>query len=250
MPLPGTIAGTVGRFRTDGATLESFSGDRGTRVLDVDGEQAELGTGAATVTGRASTVIEDTEQLVHVNGTNIDIGREEVTRRIGTEFAARGRVAYAESCVEEGGGTFPFTLLSAVANVRCERLNFDTEALRKAWEDDGTLSDTWLAGSKTNGDSTVMAYGEASEHEPSDIGLGYEKAWEGYILRGVIYQSGFVAVYEDLDPGAFLRFATEEVVPFGFIPEDDDDTRQATFKDKVGEYLEDEGYDVDEDPEV
>lgn len=229
MSLPGTIAGTVGRFARDGATLESWTDDYGVRVLDVDGAQTELSAGdRTTVTGRAASPFDDTEPVVRVDGTDISLDTEEVTRRVGAEWAARGRVAFAESTVEEGGGTWPFTLLSAVANVRCERLNFDTDAVRRAWSEDGTLSETWLAGSRDDGDATVMAYGDASDGEASDIGLGFERAWEGFILRGVVYESGYVAVFEDLGSTAFLRFVTAELVPFGFVP-DDGDGEQTTL---------------------
>lgn len=229
MSLPGTVAGTVGRFEADGVEFESWADEYGDRCLDVDGTQAELGTGAGTVTGRAATRIDDTRPLVTVRGTEIDLGSEEVTRRVGTEWAARGRVVSAESTVEEGGGFWPFTLLSAVSNVRCERLNFDTDAVREAWADDGTLSETWLAGSRDEDDGTVMAYGGASTDEPADIGLGFERAWEGYMLRGVVYATGYVSCYEDLGPAGFLRFVTEELVPHGYVPEDDEPGEQSTL---------------------
>lgn len=229
MALPKTVAGTIGRFEAPEVTLESFSGLDGERVLDVDGEQVELDGTSATVTGRASTVIEDTEPRVRVHGTDIELDREQVDKRVGTEFAVRGQTAAADTTVEEGGGTFPFTLLSAVGKVKCERLNFDTESIRAAWKEDGSLSDTWMAGSKDDGSGTVMAYGEASEDAKSDIGLGFERSWQGYMLQGVVFASGYVAVYEDLGNTAFLRFVTETLVPHGYVPDDDADDEQQTL---------------------
>lgn len=227
--LPNTVAGTIARFEASGASLESYASQNGVRVLDVDGEQADLTGETTTVTGRASTVIEDTEPFVTVRDTEIDIGREKVDRRIGTAFAVRGRAAFAGSIAGEGAGAFPFTLLSAVSHVKCERLHFDTDAIREAWQDDGTLSETWMAGTKDDDHGTVMAYGEASENAASDIGLGFERGWEGYLLQGVVFASGYVAVYEDLGKSAFLRFVTETLLPHGFVPDDNGDGEQTTL---------------------
>lgn len=227
MSLPGTVAGTVGRFEADPPALESYADQAGDRVLDVDGTQDGLGDVAGVTFGRAVTRIDDTKSVVRVDGTDVTLDTEEVTRRVGTEWAARGRVVRAGSTVEEGGGAWPFTLLSAVANVRCNRLEFDTDAVRDAWDEDGTLSETWLAGSRDDADGTVMAYGEASDDEPADIGLGFERAWEGYMLRGVVYRTGFVALYEDLGDTGFLRFVTDELLPHASVP--DDDPEQTTL---------------------
>lgn len=228
MTIRNTVAGTIGRFRDSPPDLSGYSSSSGGRVLDVDGSQQSLAGGPATTTGRASAVFEETERVVTAVGSDITIGSETVDRRFGTSWAARGRVVYAGSVREEGGGTFPFTLLSAVAGVMCEHLHFETEAIRQAWEDDGVLSETWLAGTETD-DATVMAYGEASLSESADIGLGFERAWEGYVLRGVVYSTGYLAVFEELSDPQFLRFVTEELVPFGFVEEEEAESGQSTL---------------------
>lgn len=236
MPMPNTVAGVIGRFREPGAELRSVSTHRGERVLDLDPEQKTLDGDTTPLSGRAATYVSDTEPRVAVSGTNVSIGREEVTKPVGTEFSVRGQTVYATATVEEGGGTFPFTLLSAVGGVRCERLNFDTDAVKRAWEADGTLSDTWLAGSKDSDSGTVMAYGEASQTaENADIGLGFERAWEGYMLRGVVYASGYVGIFEDLPDGSFLRFVEETLLPHGYVPDDNgSDGRQPSLDEVAG----------------
>jgi hypothetical protein len=48
--------------------------------------------------------------------------------------------------------------------------------------------------------------------------VGFQYPWDGYMVRGVITQSGYVAVYSSSSPALFVRWLRDEVLDYATTP--------------------------------
>lgn len=51
--------------------------------------------------------------------------------------------------------------------------------------------------------------------------VGFEYPWDGYVMRGVITQSGYVAVYSSSSPALFARWLRDEVLEYASTDEEE-----------------------------
>jgi hypothetical protein len=109
----------------------------------------------------------------------------------------------------------------------------DTDALAAAWADDDALRDVWMVAESDGEDATVMKYGDAAtpaDAGTANTGVGFNAAFGGTVFKGVIYESGYVAVWRDIDAGGFLDFISEEILPFSETVETEEPGIQAKLK--------------------
>jgi len=89
----------------------------------------------------------------------------------------------------------------------------DVEALHIDWDDADELDSAWLNAAETGDGSSIDYNQNARTDQPASIGLGFERFWNGSVMRGVIYQSGYVALYSCSIPSRAVQFVAEEILP-------------------------------------
>jgi len=228
------IAGTIALLEeTCDEPLESwYRGESSLPALDVKDTQTSFddrpiqnGLAADAVTREAKVP----EVAVTVDGGPSGIIKEprERSERVVTEWVAdvcgTGLIAI-ESVDGDGMFDFPLDLFYNRAGSRPVRQFVDVEELHIAWADDDSLGDVWLNASD-GGDGAMIDYHQrADEEQPANIGLGFERPWNGTVMRGVIYESGYCAVYNCSRPTEFVRFVEDELLPF--TEDGDEDSAQ------------------------
>lgn len=254
------MAGTLGLLEETVADPVASHGTGGFDTLDVRETQAYL-DGARVQSGAACALVEATTEKIHVDGTDIDIERVESTERVHAEWIADVTDA-GFVLAERTAGTdpmFPFDVFRGVLGTPVEPAVLDPSAFVTRQDD----IDLWFSGSKaetaseTKPNDVSMGYGRESRQAGGNVGVGFKMGWNGTTVRGVLYQSGYVSVYnETWGPIQFARFVRDAVLPVAAVPESDDESEQGTlgetgggdeFADEVAEHLDDEGYDVQRD---
>jgi hypothetical protein len=245
-------AGTLLRIDpVDEALTDEFNGqDR--PALSVRSTQHDLADERPVQTGMAAAYTDETRQDVSIwtkSNANIEGDAEVVieTERVDTreqfptewvaDVTGTGLIVPA-SVAGDGDLDFPLDLFYSLTGEQPERLAVDVRALAEAWDDDDVLGDPWAATSD-HADGTEVQYGQHATGIPNN-GLGFERPFGATALKGVVYRSGYVACYDASTATQFVRFLEEEVLPYTYVPEEDD---QQTL---TGGECEDCGRDVDE----
>lgn len=248
------MAGTVAELESPAEEpLESWFRNRDLPAVDVETTQAPLGNDHGPVQiGTAASRIDDTEReaSVGVDGSGDPVAlhvesvrtRSEVITEWIAEVSELGLVI-PESVHGADSKEYPFPLDLFYARTSREPylLEFDVRAIHRAWEDDNTLGEVWMAGTKEETDEDEVndvdiAYGYEAEQlsDLASIGLGFKRVWQGTVMRGVVYASGYVALYSCENASEFVRFVDGELRPFAERVETND--AQATlFDDEGGE---------------
>lgn len=232
------IAGALARLEEPAdEPLESWCRDGDLPALDVDESQRSL-DGRPIQCGTAATV---TEEKIASANVREDHGRitidEHRTRReidVVSDWVADPTgtgLIVPETPDGEGDWAFPLDLIASRTDRHPERLEVDVAALEDAWSSDGGLTDVWMAGSEDLDGTSIEYHDHAARASDPTIGLGFERSWGGRVVRGVVYASGYVACYSLDHPGTFVAFLEEELLPFAFVPEDDEESAQATLDD-------------------
>ncbi len=109
----------------------------------------------------------------------------------------------------------------------------------RAQEREDDLAGIWYAGAKEVTDSDLepddveMGYGadaSTATAREANIGVGFRTSWRGTVVKGTIYRSGYIAIYNDSwGPVQFARFVADAVLPHAEVLEEDDDTEQETL---------------------
>lgn len=209
--------------------------------LVVETTQTNLGSGRPIQQGTAAG-----HTLAH--GEEISIGRDsdgdpvaidrdatEGQERVATEWVADPTdtgLFIAESVAGDGRLDFPLDLILNVTGQIPERQRVAIGELFADWRDAESLGDVWMNGSQAGDDTNIGYHGAASERDTPSIGLGFERAFRGTTVRGVIYQSGYVACYDVATASEFVRFVSEKILPYT-EPADTDDA-QATLGEASG----------------
>ena len=232
-------SGTIGLLEDPaGETVGSWTRDGDLPALDVDETQDRLDADPVQTGMAASRVTENRKQIDLTPSGEVAVYSEEAPVRVATEWVAEltgAGVVIAESVTETGDGTmpFPFDLFTARTRRETRRVTVDTAALASAWEDiDDRLRDTWMT-AEGDEEETIMRYGNAAhpgDAADADTGVGFEVAWEGTVVKGVVYESGYLAVWRDLRASAFVDFVVDEILPFAEVDDGEDaDGEQVTL---------------------
>ncbi|QLH78642.1 hypothetical protein HZS55_15690 [Halosimplex rubrum] len=218
------IAGTLVQLEEpiDVRLDSTFADDGSLPALEVsttqdsfDGRPVQAGT-------VAGTVMTNTEDVFVSHGPDDDDHRivtepSEATTPVATDWVAdvtgTGLIAI-ESVQGPGKYDFPLDLFAARTGRTPERLEIDVEKLHMSWTDAGTLGDVWMRGADGGDGATIDYHQQASADEPATIGFGFTRPWNNTVMEGVVYESGYVAVYNEDMPSAFVRFVEEELLAF------------------------------------
>lgn len=217
------IAGTLALLQdTADEPLESYEAP-GFTTLDVR-ETAEYLDGKSVQQGRAAATIESSQEEIHIIDGDIEVEQVAATERVWTEWVAD--VTDAGFVVAErthGEFPFPFDLIEARTGCGVDPAYIDAgDFISRRQQADDDL-DIWFAGTKEETgelepNNAKMAYGEdALTHDAiqSDIGVGFWTHWNGRGVKGVLYNSGYLAIYQPSGwgPEQFARFVREEILP-------------------------------------
>jgi len=211
-------AGTLARYQTPlDDSLDSWARAADTPpALDVR-DTMQAFDGAPVQEGVAVSRAEETATHVAISASgSVDIDRPSEMRLVTSKWVAEptdtGLVAAASTAATGGNGApFPFDVLGAQGGVPLDELEIDIQGLQDAWSEDRHLADTWMTGASHSG--TAMNYhSAASERDDADIGLGFEAAHGGTTLNGVVYASGYIALYDAATPSQFVSFVRDRVL--------------------------------------
>lgn len=212
--------------------------------LVVETTQTDLGTARPVQAGTAAGHITTTDR-------DIAIGRDEDAEPVAIdieEFEGRERVAtdwvadptdtglfIPESVAGDGRLDFPLNLLLNVTGQVPERQRVAIGELFTDWREANSLGDVWMNGTQAGDDTTIGYHGAASERDTPTIGLGFERAFRGTTIRGVIYESGYIACYDAATATEFVRFIDEKILPYCDSADADEDAQTT-----LGEATDDE----------
>ena len=223
------ITGTIALVEPQDEPLESWYHDDETHLPALQVEDTQTSFDDRPVqTGIAAGYDDTTRQSVSIsidpdgNPSGITVNREDDRKRIATEWVAdvtgSGLVAI-ESVAGDGEFDFPLDLFYTRLGLQPERQFIDVEELYVAWDREDVLGDIWLAAGEDMQGTSIDYHGNADGETLPSIGLGFERPWGGTVMEGVVYASGYVAVYNTTHASQFVRFVEEELLPYRYTEE-------------------------------
>lgn len=244
------IGGTIALLEAAvGEPLES-QGTGGFSTLDVRATQQYLDD-STVQRGRVCAHVESRTDEIHTDGTTIEVEQVGATDRVWTDWVADvvdgGFVAAERTAGSDP--PFPFDVFRATLETPVDPVEIDTAAFTEARPDGTTL---WMSGSKgeTADDhrpnDVTMSYGPSANQTGNNVGVGFETPWQGTTARGVVYASGYCAIFnETWGAVKFARFVREAVLPHATVP-DDESGAQSTLTGGVCEECGRETEDLDD----
>ncbi|EMA69165.1 hypothetical protein C461_03282 [Halorubrum aidingense JCM 13560] len=202
----------------------------------VDAEGAHYLDGHTIYYGTAADLIEERREDVAVDDTEISTGRAKVLVPRAIDF-------YVDVSTDPGfigissasAGEWFVKRVAAQTGVNVMQTRIDVDAFAEHIRDQET-ADAWnVSHSRDYGggkEKTSIEYHDAADLASASngtIGLGFEYFWDDIAMRGVIYESGYVANYRDgLLEEVFAKWVREEVLPFLEIEHDEEETTEQT----------------------
>lgn len=215
--------------------LESY-GSGGFATLDV--RETLDGFDDATIQrGRASDTIETETEEIIINGSTIDVETTGSVEEVWTPWVAdvtdTGFVVAERTNGTDPG--FPFDVFRSRTGQKVERVEIDVADIIRSFRDRDRDVDVWMVGSDDG--AAEMRYhhhAHVADAKRANIGVGFELAWNNTVAEGVMYASGYVAIYNDSwGPRKFAAFVRDVVLPHAEVPEDDEETEQAELDDET-----------------
>lgn len=252
-------AGTIGVLEEPvDEPLESYASG-GFATLDVR-ETLEGFDGVEIQHGRVTDTIETQAEDIFVSGSTIDVETTESSAKVWTPWVADVTDAGFVVAERTAGSDpeFPFQVFRARTGQKVERVEIDVADIIRSFRDRDRDVDVWMVGSDEGGaEMRYHGHARVADAKRASIGVGFELAWNNTVAEGVMYASGYVAVYnESWGPRKFASFVRDVILPHAEVPEDDEETEQAElddtgsdFADEVADHLEDEGLEVERDAE-
>lgn len=229
-------AGTIAILPEETAAERLKSFQNGLRALDVQKTLAYLDE-ARVQQGRVMDMVETQDEHVFVDGEAIEVEREDAEERVWTDWIADVTDAGFVAAERTTGSdpTFPFDIFRARTGVVVEPAYVNVPAFADAQDD----LDVWLVGRKELDEDGLerqavnMDYNDPTAAQlatDANVGLGFRTAWNSTMVRGVLYASGYLALYDNgVGPIQFARFVREEVIPHAYVPGPEDEPEQATL---------------------
>lgn len=215
-------AGTIGVLeRPTDERLESYFNDRDIPALDVQSTQESFDdrpVQSGLVAGHTDATRKHIDIGVNPDGdpVGIDVSQDEGRERVVTEWVAdvtASGLVVPESVYSDDIAAFPLDVFWNVTGSQVTLPFINVESLHREWSREDVLGDVWMVG-RDPGDGASMNYhAAASESATPTFGLGFERPWNGTVMRGVVYESGYVAVYNTNHDSQFIRFIDEELLP-------------------------------------
>lgn len=205
----------------------------------IDATAYESLDGSAIYAGDAAGRVEVETERVYVTESAITTEREPEEKTAACEWIADLESGWLG--VNRSDGEFLFDLLGAVKGVEIHRADIDVDGFAEYLSDyaDSTawnVTQTRSLDDDNDAEESVISYHDAAHL--ADTGgsrettmLGFTYWWEGSYTRGVVSESGFVAVFDGADaPSAYAAFINSEILPFAELPEE----YQGTFANVSG----------------
>jgi hypothetical protein len=194
--------------------------------------------------GRAAARIHDERQLPMPTTSGIETEQMEVSRKALVDFYADLEGGWAGISSADGEWFVEEWLLTQ-HSVAAHEMALDLEAWINDFVEESD-PEVWGVSYSVEVDGEATRAG-ADFHRDADLsqlmrdadsisGVGFRYDWSGGTVRGVIYESGYVALYSQYTEAAFGRWLADHVIPYS----DSDvnaaaDTTQTTLGETVGD---------------
>lgn len=246
------IAGTLAVLKSAASEpLEDYLHNAGLPALSVDRNQQGKAAGRMDIVEQSISA----GGLQDSDGVYIDVEQIESRQRVATEWVADVTDS-GVILVESMAGSeppFPLGLFWDQTGREPIRQDIDVAELHRAWSRDDVLGEVWMTSSADEEEGASIAYHDAAdESDTPTIGLGFRRPWDGTAIRGVVYESGYVALYSANTASKAVRFVADELLPFcearGDVGSQVTLTEASSgddFADKVADHLDTEGVDYE-----
>jgi hypothetical protein len=216
------IAGTLAVLEEPAAEpLETATSGGTLPALDVRTTQTDLQGDAVAQQGHAGGTVRAQTEDVMVARTRDDEkepivvterveGREEHHTEWVADVTGHGIVLIGSL----GGSDelpFPLDLMASQTDRAIQPTSIDLESLAVTWN----LNDeqTWYTGDSDDDGTTLGYHDQAGHPAGANVGLGFSRSWRSTGCRGVVYESGYVAIYRDWTAAVAIKFVAEEILP-------------------------------------
>jgi hypothetical protein len=206
--------------------LES-DGDGESWALEVQDGYSYLDGGDVVQHGMAAETLEESRTEVELEDHSVETLREDELELVSTEWIADlAGAGYA--CVDTSDGSFFWDMIAAQVGVRVDRAEIDVGGFVRDRRDLDPKPDWWMKarreGSEEDPSGVSIDYHGDVPQEVIDanIGIGFEYSYEGRLVSGVLYESGFVAMFgpEAWGTEHFARWLKDEVLPYAGVEDD------------------------------
>lgn len=111
---------------------------------------------------------------------------------------------------------FPFDLIRIQTGVPVETVWIDVAELHSSWRSQNVILEQWNVGQKDRDDNVEIHYHEPANEFSGDanIGLGFSRSWDNMPVRGIVYASGYIALFSVHSASGFVRFVDECILPY------------------------------------
>ncbi len=202
----------------------------------IDAEAAHYLDGRELYFGDAADHVEEQIQKVHIDNGKITTSRENVIQRKQVEF-------YADVATDPGfigvssasDGEWLVKRIAAKTGVEAMETRVDVDEFAARIREEAEAPNAWNVSRQEDYgggmEETSIDYHRSADLEAAQggtIGLGFEYFWDDTRVEGIVYESGYVALYSDTISEVFGAWIREEVLPHLYVP-DVDDTEQDTL---------------------
>ena len=203
----------------------------------VDAEGAHYLDGNTVYFGTAADLIEEQNEEVTVDADEITTNRAKALIPRAIDF-------YADVSTDPGfigvssasTGEWFIKRVAAQTGVTVKETRIDVDGFADHIREQTETADAWnVSHSRDFGggkEKTSIDYHDAADIESArdgTIGLGFEYMWDDTFVEGVIYESGYVAIYSNgFIEELFAKWVREEVLPFLEIDLGEDDESEQT----------------------
>lgn len=232
------IAGTIAVLEDPlDEPIESTGGSGGFTTVDVI-ETLEGFDDTDIQHGRVCDTIETRMDNVGVtDGGAIEVDTETRIDRVWTPWVADATDAGFVAAERTHGEEFPWTIFAARCRTSVDRVEIDVGDIVASFRDRDRAVDVWMVGANSGG-AEIRYHSNArpADATRADIGVGFELPWQGTTAEGVMYRSGYVAIYsEGWGPRKFAAFVRDVVLPYAAVPEDDEGEQDTLGEGVAGE---------------
>lgn len=202
--------------------------NQNTRVLEIDHEQSYL-DGSTYLEGQAAERTTEDEKRAQIGGGSIAVEKIREEKVLDTDFLADLENRFL--LIGSSDGEFLYNMIWAQTGAQVNRAEIDiVDFVRTIRKREQSNLEYWMA-AKGGDLGTKIGYHMDAEDalaRSANIGIGFEYRWQNSMLKGVVYESGYVALFEPKhwDSGAFLKWVNEELLQFADYPEDEEETEQ------------------------
>ena len=195
----------------------------------IDATAYERLDGTTIYAGNAAGKIDTEQEEIYVSDDAIIAETEKAREDVYCEWIADLTAGWVG--VNRSDGEWLFDTLGATKGTLIPRAELDVDGFAE-YLSDYPNADAWNTtrtrrlDADGDAESATISYHDAAHL--ADTGgtgqttmLGFEYFWNDSYTRGVVSESGYVALYDGGDkPGAYAAFINSEILPFASLPED------------------------------